>query len=111
MVNEADITQFSEQCKSIFEQTRRDIVGMQDIVESAVIAMIAGGNVLHVVSGGRYKLFTEGVDYVKILSLSGTGFIKWARGELPLSEGDIVAAEQPGEYEINGLCTFTAIRK
>ncbi len=46
MVNEADITQFSEQCKSIFEQTRRDIVGMQDIVESAVIAMIAGGNVL-----------------------------------------------------------------
>ncbi len=71
----------------------------------------ARGNVLHVVSGGRYKLFTEGVDYVKILSLSGTGFIKWARGELPLSEGDIVAAEQPGEYEINGLCTFTAIRK
>lgn len=46
MVNEADITQFSNQCKEIFEQTRRDIVGMQDIVEATVIAMIAGGNVL-----------------------------------------------------------------
>lgn len=66
---------------------------------------------LYVESGGRYKLFTEGVDYVKILSLQGKGFIKWARGEFPLSEGDAVAAEQPGEYEINGKCAFMAIRK
>ncbi len=46
MVNEADIKQFSEQCKKIFEQIKRDVVGMEDVVEATIIAMIAGGNVL-----------------------------------------------------------------
>lgn len=46
MVNEADITQFSEQCKNIFEQVRRDVVGMEEVVESTIIAIIASGNVL-----------------------------------------------------------------
>ncbi len=46
MVNETDITQFSNRCKEIFAQIRRDVVGMEDIVESTIIAMIASGNVL-----------------------------------------------------------------
>lgn len=46
MVNEADITQFSELCKDIFKQIKRDVVGMEDIVQSTVVAMIASGNVL-----------------------------------------------------------------
>ena len=46
MVNEADITQFSEQYKNIFEQVRRDVVGMEEVVESTIIAIIASGNVL-----------------------------------------------------------------
>ena len=46
MVNETDITQFSNRCKEIFGQIRRDVVGMEDIVESTIIAMIASGNVL-----------------------------------------------------------------
>ena len=46
MVNEADINQFSKQCEKIFEQIRRDVVGMEDVVESTIIAMIASGNVL-----------------------------------------------------------------
>lgn len=46
MVNETDITQFSDRCKEIFAQIRRDVVGMEDIVESTIIAMIASGNVL-----------------------------------------------------------------
>ena len=46
MVSEANIEKFSVQCKNIFEQIKRDVIGQQDVVEGAVIAMIAGGNVL-----------------------------------------------------------------
>ena len=46
MVTEANIEKFSVQCKNIFEQIKRDVIGQQDVVEGAVIAMIAGGNVL-----------------------------------------------------------------
>lgn len=46
MVTEANIEKFSVQCKNIFEQLKRDVIGQQDVVEGAVIAMIAGGNVL-----------------------------------------------------------------
>ena len=46
MVTEANIEKFSVQCKNIFEQIKRDVIGQQDVVEGAVIAMIAGGNAL-----------------------------------------------------------------
>ena len=46
MVTEANIKKFSEQCKCIFEQIGRDVIGQKDVIEGAVIAMIAGGNVL-----------------------------------------------------------------
>ncbi|MDD6994579.1 MAG: MoxR family ATPase [Candidatus Borkfalkiaceae bacterium] len=46
MVTEKDIEQFSEQCKNIFTQIGRDVIGQKDVVEGTVIAMIAGGNVL-----------------------------------------------------------------
>ena len=46
MVTEANIEKFSVQCKNIFEQIKRDVIGQQDVVEGADIAMIAGGNVL-----------------------------------------------------------------
>ena len=46
MVTVAYIEKFSVQCKNIFEQIKRDVIGQQDVVEGAVIAMIAGGNVL-----------------------------------------------------------------
>ena len=45
-VTEQNIKQFSEQCKSIFEQIKRDVVGQEEVIEGTVIAMIAGGNVL-----------------------------------------------------------------
>ena len=50
MVSEANIQKFSEQCKNIFEQIRRDVIGQTEVIEGAVIAMIAGGNVLLVAS-------------------------------------------------------------
>ena len=46
MVNEQNIKQFSEQCSKIFEQIHRDVIGQKEVIEGAVIAMIAGGNVL-----------------------------------------------------------------
>ena len=46
MVEEKDIEKFSVQCKNIFEQIERDVIGQKDIIEETVIAMIAGGNVL-----------------------------------------------------------------
>ena len=46
MVNEQNIKQFSEQCAKIFEQIHRDVIGQKEVIEGAVIAMIAGGNVL-----------------------------------------------------------------
>lgn len=46
MVTEKDIDKFSEQCKEIFKQIGRDMIGQKEVVEYTVIAMIAGGNVL-----------------------------------------------------------------
>jgi len=40
------IKQFSKQCNDIFTQIRRDVIGQKEVIEGAVIAMIAGGNVL-----------------------------------------------------------------
>ena len=45
-VGEQNIKQFSEQCNNIFAQIKRDVIGQTDVIEGAVIAMIAGGNVL-----------------------------------------------------------------
>ncbi len=46
MVNEKDVAQFSVQCKNIFAQVERDVIGQKEVVEGTIIAMIAGGNVL-----------------------------------------------------------------
>lgn len=45
-MEEQNIQKFSEQCKNIFEQVRRDVIGQNEVVEGTIIAMIAGGNVL-----------------------------------------------------------------
>ena len=46
MINEENIKKFSTQCKNIYEQIARDVIGQKDVIEGAVIAMISGGNVL-----------------------------------------------------------------
>ena len=46
MITEKDITQFGQQCKEIFAQVSRDVIGQKEVVEGTIIAMIAGGNVL-----------------------------------------------------------------
>ena len=46
MINEKDINDFSLKIKEIYEQINRDVIGIQEVIEGTVIAMIAGGNVL-----------------------------------------------------------------
>lgn len=46
MVTEESIQQFSAQCKRIFEETRKDMIGQEEVVRNTIIALIAGGNIL-----------------------------------------------------------------
>ena len=46
MVTEKSIEQFCKQCNRIFKEISRDVVGQQEVVQDAVVAMIAGGNIL-----------------------------------------------------------------
>ena len=46
MITEQNIQKFSVQCKNIFTQIERDVIGQKEIIEGTIIAMIAGGNVL-----------------------------------------------------------------
>ncbi len=46
MATEQEIIKFGQQCEDIFKQTSRDMIGQKDVIEGAIIAMIAGGNVL-----------------------------------------------------------------
>lgn len=46
MITEENIQKFSDQCKRIFTQVERDVVGQKEVIQGTIIAMIAGGNVL-----------------------------------------------------------------
>ena len=55
-------------------------------------------------STGRFKL--DIASRAMLYILSGEGYIKWARGETPFSAGDVFFAEETGETELCGACTF-----
>lgn len=46
MVTEKDVQFFAEKSRKVLKEIGKDMVGQQQVVEDAVIAMIAGGNVL-----------------------------------------------------------------
>ena len=46
MATESSIKNFSIMTKRIFDEISKDVVGQKEVVKGAVIAMIAGGNVL-----------------------------------------------------------------
>ena len=46
MASRKDVVEFSALSKAVFEQIGRDIVGLSQVVEQCVIAMVGGGNVL-----------------------------------------------------------------
>ncbi len=66
------------------------------------------GNDLLIISPRRYKLFTAGMDRLKVVE--GNGFFKWKRGENKFTAGDIFEISEVGEYEINGNGTYIVIR-
>ena len=66
-------------------------------------------NMLYVISPRRFKLYAEKADTLTFLA--GSGHFKWARGETDFSAGDIFRIEGEGEYEVNGNCTFIAVRE
>lgn len=46
MITEQEYQIFSEKCQRIIAEISKDIIGQRNVVEGAVIAMVAGGNVL-----------------------------------------------------------------
>ena len=46
MVSEKDVQFFGDKCREVLDEIAKDVVGQREVVECAVIAMIAGGNVL-----------------------------------------------------------------
>lgn len=46
MATEQSVKFFGDKCAEIFSQLERDVIGQKEVAEGAVIAMIAGGNVL-----------------------------------------------------------------
>ena len=43
---EAELKLFAEKCEKIFNEVKKDIIGQTEVVQSTIIAIIAGGNVL-----------------------------------------------------------------
>ena len=43
--------------------------------------------------------------------LEGNGHVKWARGEFPFREGDILRIDGVKEYELNGKGRYCVIRR
>lgn len=88
MVQEKDLQQFSAQCKKIYEEIGRDVIGQKEVVEYTVIAMIAGGNVL--LEG------VPGVGKTRLVRTLGRVF------DLPFSRiqftPDLMPADVTGKY-------------
>ena len=43
---EKELALFAEKCKRIFEEVKKDMIGQEEVVQSTIAAIIAGGNVL-----------------------------------------------------------------
>ena len=66
-------------------------------------------NMLYVVSPRRFKLYADKADTLTFRA--GSGHFKWARGEKDFAAGETFRIEGEGEYEVNGNCTFIAVRE
>ena len=91
MATESSIKNFSIMTKRIFDEISKDVVGQKEVVKGAVIAMIAGGNVL--LEG------VPGVGKTRLVRTLGRVF------NLPFSRiqftPDLMPADVTGTDEIN----------
>ena len=85
---------------------KEEFIMQEAAVQGAKIGKKDGA--LLIVSSRRYKLFTTGMDRVKIVK--GDGFFKWKRGEVKFFEGDCFEIDEVGEYEINGKGVYVVVR-
>ena len=69
----------------------------------------AAGPLVRIRSGGRFKRFPAGSEYIRIEQ--GAGYFKWARGETAFCAGDTFLAEGLEEYELNGAGEFLVIKQ
>lgn len=92
-----------------FNLKKEDFTFSEEKVQGAITGK--NGGAAYVISPRRFKLYTDGVDKLKIVSLSGSGHFKWSRGETDFSEGDIFEISSVGEYEVNGNAEFIVVRK
>lgn len=68
----------------------------------------SGENALLIRSSGRFKRFSDAKEYLRIEE--GGGYIKWKRGELPFSAGDVFFADAPEEYDFYGAGKFLIVK-
>ena len=71
-------------------------------------SVCSGENALLIQSSGRFKRFSDAKEYLRIEE--GAGHIKWKRGELPFSAGDVFFADAPEEYDFYGAGKFLIVK-
>lgn len=93
--------------QGIFSLSEESFVFKDGRVQGAKLGK--NGDALLVKEAQRFKLFSEGKDFLKILE--GNGHFKWKKGETPFAPGECFEIEAAGEYEVNGSPKFLVVRK
>ncbi len=94
-------------CENLIPGAETAAFGEATLVQGA--RRRSAGNLLHIDSPRRFKLYARGRDSVRILA--GSGHFKWARGETPFAAGESFLVEGEGEYELNGRCVFVVLQE
>ena len=93
--------------QDVFSLPEENFVFKEGRVQGAKLGK--SGGALLVKEAERFKLFSEGKDFLKILE--GNGYFKWKKGEIPFASGECFEIDAAGEYEVNGSPKFLVVRK
>ncbi len=93
----------------VFDLREENFTFRAETVQGAKVGYFK--NAVLIASPRRFKLFVEKIHLVKILSLTGEGHFKWAKGETPFHEGDCFEIVGEGEYELTANGKFMVIKE
>ena len=93
--------------QGVFSLSEESFVFKEGRVQGAKLGK--SGGALLVKEAERFKLFSEGKDFLKILE--GNGYFKWKKGEIPFASGECFEIQAAGEYEVNGSPKCLVVRK